>query len=304
MRVPLEDIIRAYEQTGSVWKAGKAVGLSGQTVHDRLRAHGVKLSGSKWAEDELDELRSLVGEVTIGEAAQRLGRTYAAVACKVSELGIGSNHGNRAARKIPRGRGYDKASLHKYMKQIDTSGMTVHQFARANRLQVETLCQALERSYPEWWVEYRRSHSDLPEKACEYCERVFVPSNKKQRFCSRKCGSDSRTDESYFGGKRRYTIGLAERTCQLCERKDVKGLSSHHVLGKENDPDNNFLIALCPGCHQIITIIAGRNFVEDHEKWEAIIQLCIMRKRGETGEVYSYVEMEFTPESEMDEESV
>lgn len=39
--IPTEQIIAAYEQTQSVWKAGELLGMSGQTVHTRLSKTGV-----------------------------------------------------------------------------------------------------------------------------------------------------------------------------------------------------------------------------------------------------------------------
>jgi hypothetical protein len=85
-------------------------------------------------------------------------------------------------------------------------------------------------------------------------------------------------DQNYFGGKRKQTIGLAEGVCQICERTPKKALSSHHVIGKENDPDNEILVALCSGCHNIVTQLGGRNFTES--QWESLISFVWLRKNG------------------------
>lgn len=50
-------------------------------------------------------------------------------------------------------------------------------------------------------------------------------------------------------------------------------------------PHNSDLIALCPGCHQIVGHLAGRTFVDDPRAWEALITLAWMRKHG--GEIYA-----------------
>jgi hypothetical protein len=226
----------------------------------------------------MEELRSLVGNCTLAEIANRLGRPYAGVACKVSDMGIGTRHGNRVKRKIPRGVGYDKVSVSRYMREIDQSESPITRYARANGLDVEMLVQVIERNNPEWWIAYRKAHSDLPEQNCPYCGGIFVPSNGRQVYCTRRCSSLQRTDETYFGGKRRQTVGLAENTCQLCGRKPPKGISSHHIYGKENDPDNDALIALCSGCHQIITLLGGREWSVD--QWEAMVSLAWIRKNG------------------------
>jgi hypothetical protein len=42
-----EEIVSAYLRTGSVWKAGKLLGMAGQSVHERLRAIGHPLSNRR-----------------------------------------------------------------------------------------------------------------------------------------------------------------------------------------------------------------------------------------------------------------
>src|SRR5947209_9144567 len=79
--------------------------------------------------------------------------------------------------------------------------------------------------------------------------RWVVPLTKRQGFCTVRCREAYRRNMSYFGGRRMEAIGLREGVCQLCLGKFDKWLSAHHVLGKERDPENNALIALCRGCH-------------------------------------------------------
>lgn len=299
LRFTNEQVIEAYKQTGSVWSAGKKLGMAGQSVYERLQKIGYPMANRHWTKEEYDELRKLKEQnLTITQIASRLGRPYAGVALKISRLGLGDHQGNRRIKKIPRGQGYDKESLKGYMLDIDFGDDKITTFARKNGLDIETLAQAIERHFPEWWIEHRRSHSDLPERECPQCKREYIPFTNKQKYCSRQCGSDYRTDQSYFGGKRNNTIGLAEKICQLCGRQNIKGLSSHHVIGKENDPDNNYLIALCPGCHQIVTILGGRTFTGEPEVWEALIQLVMIRKKGSTGGVYAYVEIDVVDDPE------
>lgn len=275
-----EDIIDAYRRTGSVWRAGKELGLTGQTVHERLSAIGYPLAGRAWDEEELEELRALASHCTIGEIARRLGRPYAGVAQKVSRLDLGTRYGNRQQRKLPRGAGYDKASTLRYAREITDSGVPVSRYARAHGLGVEQLCQALERHLPDWWETHRKTHSDLDEIACKGCGQKFIPSNARQQFHSRRCADTYRRDQDYFGGKRSRTVGLAEGRCQLCGREVTRGLSSHHVLGKENDPENELLIALCQGCHKIVTFLGARAFVDDEAAWETLVSLAWLRRHG------------------------
>lgn len=237
-----------------------------------------KLAGAKWSDHEVAELQALVGVATISAIGERLGRPYAGVACKISELGMGPNFGNRSPIKLPRGAGYTKADAIRYSKAIDKSDMPVSRFARSNGLRIEYLCASLERHVPEWWQHYRAFRSDVPETECEYCGRRFVPSIGTQRFCTRKCGADQRTDNNYFGGNRRKAIGWTEGVCQICGRTPDKGLTPHHILGKENDPEDSALVAVCQGCHNLVTALGSREFTGT--QWEALISLAWLRKHG------------------------
>jgi hypothetical protein len=274
-----QDIASAYRSTGSVWKAAKLLGLCGQSVHERLKTLGIALSGRKWASEEDAELRSLVEEqVTVGEISQRLGRTFAAVACRMNELQIFSKAAR--AKKLPRGAGFDKAATLSHMKAIERSGISVRKYARAHGKNIDTLVLAFQTHCPDLWASHVSRTSDLPQKECPYCRTSFFPITALQEYCTKRCASTARIDRGYFGGNRRNTIGLAEGICQLCERHVAKGLSSHHFLGKENDSDNACLIALCQGCHKIVTMLATRAFLDDTSAWESLITLALLRRDG------------------------
>ncbi|PZR66742.1 MAG: hypothetical protein DLM66_12610 [Candidatus Dormiibacter spiritus] len=73
---------------------------------------------------------------------------------------------------------------------------------------------------------------------------------------------------------------MATGICQLCGRRDAKGLSAHHLIGKDNDPTDQLLIALCPGCHRLVGVLAGRAFVESTSAWETLIHLVLLRRKG------------------------
>jgi hypothetical protein len=278
--VETDEIVRAYRETGSVWKAAKRLGIGGQSVHERLVRIGYPLASSRWTDEEIDELRALLLErLTLSDIATRLGRPYAGVAVKVSRLDLPREYKPRN-RKPPRGQGYDKATTSKRLKALQAYEGKFTAFCRANGYAIDMTAQAMQRHFPTEWGAYVASRSDLPSKRCEYCDDDFVPSTGKQRFCSRKCGADQRSDISYFGGKRRTTVGLAEGICQLCNKQGAKGLSSHHVFGKENDPENTVLVALCPGCHHLVTILGGARWVDDQSTWERLISLAWSRKHG------------------------
>lgn len=79
---------------------------------------------------------------------------------------------------------------------------------------------------------------------------------------------------SYFGGRRMEAEGLADGICQLCNQKCDKWLSAHHVLGRENDPNHEALIALCRGCHDVLTRLAARPWVENPDSVSNVIALA------------------------------
>ena len=301
--MPSEAIIAAYRETGSVWKAAKQLGLSGQTVHERLRALGYPLAGQQWNDEELAELRDLTAAgVPIGEIAQRLARSYAGVASKANELGLRSQR--QRERRLPRGAGFDKASTAKHVAALERSPLSVTKYARSVGLHVDSLVTALQRHFPDRWRAYLETHSELPRRECAYCGGVFVPANGKQQYCDRRCGEDARRDAAYYDGQRRTTIGLRDGICQCCGRKPSKGLSSHHVLGKDHDPENAWLVALCPGCHKVVGQLAAAASADDPIMWQSLISLVWLRRHGgeQPQELYVEVIIESEPD-ELDEPS-
>lgn len=277
MKATSEQIVAAYKETGSVWKAAQKLGMAGQSVHERLQALGYKLKSQKWSSGELAELRRLAGNCTVSEIGRRLGRPYAGVALKISRLKLGSRYGNRLKRKAAKV-AYDKARVAALIQALSRYQGSLRQFSTEHGLDIESLVVAIQRDNLEFWRQYCRRHTDLKESTCPYCESPFFPLTGKQVYCSRKCAGQSRKDKAYFGGKRRSAIGLAEGVCQLCMQPKESGLSAHHMLGKENDPENDSLIALCPGCHQIVGSLAGRKFVDTEDGWQNLIVLVMFRR--------------------------
>lgn len=280
-RVSTEQIVAAYMRTGSVWEAGKQLGIVGQSVWERLRAIGHPMRRSKWTRAELDELQALVAAgVAAAEIALRLGRPFAGVACKMNELGLYTRKGRKLVPVVPRGSGLTKMVVDRFVKEIAaTPDLSLRAYSRRQGISVDLLAAAIQKYQPRVWDAISRSRG-LNTKDCPNCGRQFYPMTAKQATCTRKCSSAMLRDKSYFGGKRKNTIGLTEGVCQLCQRETKKGLSSHHVFGKENDPDNDTLIALCPGCHGLVGALGSRKFVDDEAALQRLIELAIWRKNG------------------------
>lgn len=260
--------------------------------------------GSAWTSEEEEELQRLVElGVPFLEVGQRLGRSFNSIAIRASRMGLKGYSKRTDRKKIPRGQGYDKASMVKHSKALDMTELTLTKYVKQEHLNVESFVRSMQRNLPEWWESYLAQHgSEIPEKECSYCHEIFIPNSGKQEYCTRTCGDRSRKDASYFGGRRRETIGLAEGICQLCGRKPDKGLSSHHVFSKKADPENTYLVALCQGCHDVVSRLASKTWISNPETVESLIGLAYMQAKGasliKSGKsVYTYLEIE-----EQDEE--
>lgn len=280
LRVTNEELIQAYRETGSVWKAAKRLGVVGQSVWERLRALDYPMSSRRWTAEEVAEMRQLAETCTVAEIAKRLGRSFASVACKMSEIGIYCRKRQKVLfPALRRGSGITRDVVKKWAREVLAWEGSLKSFAIARGISLETLAQALQKHYPDVW-EKVAPRLDVPPRPCPHCEREFIPATGKQKFCTRKCAERYRVDQSYFGGRRSQTIGLAEGVCQLCLRETKRGLSSHHLIGKENDPENELLVALCQGCHKAVGLLAGRTFVDSEEGWQRLIEFVLQRRLG------------------------
>ena len=173
--------------------------------------------------------------------------------------------------KIPSG--YDKRSLQTVINLIPIVGL--NNACKAHDMNPTLFGHAVKVRMPDSWKLIKATGKTKP---CQYCKNLFVFSSTTQQFCSNKCRYDFKTDKDYFGGKKLKTYGLSDRTCQVCGRKDASGLTPHHVLGKNNDPKDKYLLAICRGCHGLITDLGRRNFLLEKEKIELLIKLAIIRK--------------------------
>ncbi len=210
-----------------------------------------------------------------------VGRPYGGVAGRLSSFGLtrGRSRRGQIRLKLPRGAGYSKVSTLKLIRELHAFTGSVTQFARSRGLGVDLMMLAIQKYAPDIALTLARDKGMAP-KTCPYCEREFYPMNTKQVTCSRRCQADWRVDRQYFGGRRREAIGIIERVCQLCEQPKTT-LAVHHMVGKQNDPENKNLIALCHGCHQLVGHLAGRTFVEKPDALENLISLALIRRLGD-----------------------
>lgn len=277
-RVSDEEIIAAYRATGSIWRAGKRVGLCGQSVHERLRRLGVSLAHQEWCRAELEEAKRLAfqGE-PLSQIAARLGRTYYAVALKLSRVGVRSHHSSwrwkpKHVGPIPR------EKIRGFARLLNQEGWSVRQLARREGLAITPLVDALQSHEPDAWKRYVEDKSHVRPRACPGCGTRFVPLTGKQRYCAVRCREGHHRDLKYFGGRRLEAEGLLDGICQLCGRKPGKWLSAHHLLGRENDPHNVSLVALCRGCHDLVGRLSARPWVERPDVVAHLLVLVLARR--------------------------
>jgi hypothetical protein len=297
-----EELIAAYRDTGSVWKAAKKVGLCGQSIHERLVRLGVPRTNNPWTADEIDELRRLSLEVPMYEAAMRLGRSYTGLALKASRLGLKfrSYSERRTSGKPKRGTGLNKATTAKAVDALLANGGKVTPFCKQHGYHTETFIKAAQFYAPETWQKYVEKHG-VSTKKCEYCGNDFIALTGKQKTCSRKCGRHARKNKSYFNGRRQEAVGMAEKECQICMRSINKGLSAHHAYGVENDPEADFLVAICSGCHDIVGRLAATKASDNKSYFENLIAFALLRKHGAKRPMGYWVDVDIE-EVEQDEE--
>jgi hypothetical protein len=91
-----QQIVEAYNRTGSVWKAGEELGMCGQSVWERLRKLGF-VDKDAWTDAQIAILRAAYGTITpsapvgIDELAKILGKHKTNVCRKARELGLATS---------------------------------------------------------------------------------------------------------------------------------------------------------------------------------------------------------------------
>lgn len=194
------------------------------------------------------------------------------------------------ARKIPRGKGYDKAATLSHLRKMVKGGIFVTDYVKASGLHLDSFMLAATSYAKPDYIESTSSFIDNPcitedpkliTKECEECHAPFWPVRASiARFCSTTCRARYTRDQEYFGGRRKETKGFAESVCQLCYRYVDKGLSSHHIYGKSNDTENEFLLALCSGCHSVVSDLALKKWIGDTDIVGKLIWLANTQRNG------------------------
>lgn len=184
-------------------------------------------------------------------------------------------------RKIPRGKGYDKAATLGHLRKMVKGGIFVTDYVKQAGLKLDTFILAAGLyGAPEINHHLVGADPKLIHAQCGYCNETYWPTKQGTKWCSSYCGNAYRKDQDYFGGRRKDTVGLSEAVCQLCRRHVDKGLSSHHIYGKANDVENAFLLALCSGCHSVVSELARKVWIGDTDIVAKLIWLANTQRNG------------------------
>ena len=85
-------IVESYLRTGNIWKTGEDVGLSGQTVYERLKKLGIVKKINYWTEQDSEVLLEKYKQYKmlnkLDTLAEELGRTKQFICRKAKELGL------------------------------------------------------------------------------------------------------------------------------------------------------------------------------------------------------------------------
>lgn len=102
--VPIDKIIAAYEQTGSVYKAGKLLGIHGSSLHERLQRAGHPIANNRFRPDEIERIRreyeSAALDYRLDELAKAMGRTKTGICRIAGLLGMTDMCRKMPARKV------------------------------------------------------------------------------------------------------------------------------------------------------------------------------------------------------------
>lgn len=107
---------------------------------------------------------------------------------------------------------------------------------------------------------------------CPWCYTCFTPKRKGHLYCNAKCQGRDARDKEYFGGHKRSSVGYDEQICWVCGRTKVKRMPTHHVMGRKEADEP--LVELCPGCHELVELLAKRRLLSDEKMVAALITLA------------------------------
>jgi len=147
------EIREAYEETKSIWKAGKRLGMGGQSVHERLVKMGVKLRNPKFTDAEILLLKSSYviyrDAGKIAELATRMGREKTTICGKARTLGLTSPKHERRYYSIWKYMDEDTARV--IFEDFRNTRGTMGDYCRRKGLGELGFSRTMQRHFPDEW---------------------------------------------------------------------------------------------------------------------------------------------------------
>jgi Holliday junction resolvase len=148
-----DQVKAAYAKHQSIWKAGEALGIGGQTVHERLVRLGVKLNFPKWTavEDAILKEKYTAHKLNgkLADLAASMGRTKPFICRQARRLGLTDPKHPRAYQKVWDGMPEEKAR--EIMDDFESSGLTLRAFTEARGYGEVGMWKTLSSLFPDRW---------------------------------------------------------------------------------------------------------------------------------------------------------
>lgn len=151
-------------------------------------------------------------------------------------------------------------------RACDNCGKQYSPKSRAQRRFCSDTCRT------EFWKAQRRVNFEVRE--CAYCGASFMPTRQTVVFCSTKCRYTAKSDKEYFNGLRKTAVGLDKKQCWVCQKTDLKRFHVHHVVKRSDYAGDPLLVVLCRGCHELVSKLGVRTFLDNTSAIEDLITLA------------------------------
>ena len=283
--VNIDEVIKVYrEKNNNLWETGKIFFVPGGEIRRLLISAGVEIQVSEWTQNELTFIHRAVSmeAMLASEVAEELGRNPAVAMAKCNEMYDQPLPTISKLKKMPYGKGYTKRNAAIRIKELaDVPGLCVLHYCKHNHFDARLLVQSFKAYYPERLPSIASNLENVTFSICPYCSVEYATRKHNGAiFCSDACNRKSKVDARYFGGKRRVTLGVRTKTCQNCGTKH-DALQVDHIIRKGNDEDNEHMIALCPGCHRIKSVLAiHKKLTTNRAALQAIIAMALAEMDG------------------------
>lgn len=171
-------IRESYRRTKSIWKSGDEIGISGQTIHERLRRMGVDTSQNLFTSKE-DELIKRVydlyrNEGKLSELASRMNRSKTTICTRAKRLGLTDR--KRIAIWHGKWKYMEKEEAEILFEKLKKSSLGIGQFCRKYKLADVNFAVTMKRFFPGQWdavVEIKKTKQSMYRlgRSVEYAVR-------------------------------------------------------------------------------------------------------------------------------------